>query len=266
MATAGSTYLFNNAASQAHLQMMLLAEILDGHTDEVLAEIGAGDDAHWRCLELGPGAGSVAATLLEVFDAEHVVAIDKDPRHIAARAGLEIQAGDIVDAELGDSRYDLIHARLLFMHLPQREQVLTRAIAALKPGGLIVVSDWDCTHPDELLLTGGDELRDAFGSFQNALLTLGARLGMDAGWARRVPAVFAAAGLTDLGGLTYNRLWTGGQPGMQLHACNSRQLHRPLLDAGVSLPQLELLRDGMQDPQVLGYLYPMYTTVGRRPS
>jgi SAM-dependent methyltransferase len=262
--TVSSSYMFDNATADAERQVELLAGILDGHTEEVLSALDI--DTHWQCLDLGSGGGSVAALLAGPFGVEHVVAIDQDPRYIEQREGLEIRQADIMTADLGESVFDLIHARLLFMHLPEREQLLRRAVAALKPGGLIVVSDWDCTHLDEmLLLTGNDELRDAFGAFQHGLISLGERRGMDAAWARRIPAAFAAQGLTDLGALVYNKLWHGGQPGMQLHACNSRQLQEPLLDTGVTMRQLDVLRAGMEDPQVIGYTYPMYTAVGRRP-
>jgi hypothetical protein len=50
-----------------------------------------------------------------------------------------------------------------------------------------------------------------------------------------------------------------------LHACNSRQLQEPLLAAGLAESQLNLLRAAMENPQVIGYHYPMYTAVGRRP-
>ncbi|MEU4244256.1 class I SAM-dependent methyltransferase [Actinoplanes sp. NPDC026619] len=258
-----STYMFDNSTEDAERQVELLGQILDGHTETVLAGLDIQID--WQCLDLGSGGGTVAGLLTDQFGADRVVAIDQDPRHIHPRDGLEIRTSDVMDADLGDGVYDLIHARLLFMHLPQREQLLHRAITALKPGGLLVISDWDCTHLDEMLLTGRDELRDAFRAFQQALISLGARRGMDAGWARGIPAVFAAAGLTDISGLVHNQLWRGGQPGMQLHACNSRQKQKSLLGAGVTMRQLDVLRDGMDDPEVLGYTYPMYTAAGRRP-
>jgi len=261
--TVSSGYLFDNSTEDAERQVELLAEILDGHTETVLSDLDINTD--WQCLDLGSGGGSVAGLLAGPFGVEHVVAIDEDPRYIEQREGLEIRQSDVMDTVLGTDVYDLIHARLLFMHLPQREHLLHRAVTALKPGGLIVVSDWDCTHLDEMLLTDDEELRDAFLAFQNGLITLGERRGMDAAWARRIPAAFAAAGLSDIGALVYNQLWRGGQPGMQLHACNSRQLQEPLLDAGITMHQLDVLREGMQDPRVIGYTYPMYTAIGRRP-
>jgi SAM-dependent methyltransferase len=39
--------------------------------------------------------------------------------------------------------FDLVHARLVLCHLPEREQVLQRIMAALKPGGWIVIEDAD---------------------------------------------------------------------------------------------------------------------------
>lgn len=268
---APGNYLFNNATPDAELQVQLLAEILDGHTETVLSDLDI--DTSWRCLDLGSGGGSIAGMLAGPFGVEHVVAIDQDPRYVEQRQGLEIRQADLLHTDLGTEVYDLIHARLLFMHVPQnddqeqfdRAELLDRTINALKPGGVLVVSDWDCTHLNDMLLTGTSELREAFLAFQNALIALGVRRGMDPAWARHIPAAFTAEGLADVRGLVHNQLWRGGQPGMQLHACNSRQLQEPLLDTGVTMRQLQVLRDGMENPEVIGWTYPMYTTVGHRP-
>jgi 2-polyprenyl-3-methyl-5-hydroxy-6-metoxy-1,4-benzoquinol methylase len=44
--------------------------------------------------------------------------------------------------ELPAGRYDLIHARLVLSHLPQRRDVLARLVQALRPGGWLVVEDF----------------------------------------------------------------------------------------------------------------------------
>src|SRR3546814_16046084 len=49
-----------------------------------------------------------------------------------------------VDADpFDDNGYDLIHARLVLEHLPQREAVVAKLAAALRPGGWLVVQDYD---------------------------------------------------------------------------------------------------------------------------
>jgi SAM-dependent methyltransferase len=40
-------------------------------------------------------------------------------------------------------RYDLVHARLVLEHLPQRDAVLRSMAAALRPGGWLLVEDFD---------------------------------------------------------------------------------------------------------------------------
>ena len=160
--------------------------------------------------------------------------------------------------------YDLVHARLLFMHLPHREQLLRRAVAALKPGGIIVVSDWDCTHLDEMLLRGPAELADAFLTFQTTLVELAVANGASESWARRIPLAMHEAGLVDVHAETHNRLWAGGEAGCLLHASNSRQMQAVLLGRGMTTAQLTVLRDGMDDPHTLAWSYPMVTAVGRR--
>jgi branched-subunit amino acid ABC-type transport system permease component/precorrin-6B methylase 2 len=256
-------YLFDNATPEAARQVRLLAAILDPHTQDVLLNLDL--DPAWTALELGAGAGTIAHFLAYEAGLGSVVAIDANPQHIESDERITVRREDVVNADLGDSRFGLIHARLLFMHLPQRERLLKRCVAALKPGGYLVISDWDCTRLDDMLLSASPQLREAFLAFQTALIAGGQRLGMDPAWARRIPAAMLTAGLSAVETVAHNQLWTGGQPGMHLHASNSRQLESALLAAGMTARQLDVLREGMEDPQVNGYSYLMYTAVARRP-
>lgn len=261
--TNPARYTFDNAAPQARRQIRLLAEILDPHTTDVLTR--AGVQPGWRCLDLGAGAGTITSWLAgQVGPTGSVVAVDVDPRHIEAADRIEVRAQDITTAELGDDEFDLIHARLLLMHLPHREDLVHRLASALKPGGLLVVSDWDCSHLDDMLLRSGDDVADAFLAFQHGLVGLGIDNGMDPAWARRIPRVLDEAGLQDIEAETYNRIWTGGEAGCLLHACNSHQLEQALLGRGVTVSQLAVLRAAMDDWYTLAWSYPMVTAVGRR--
>jgi SAM-dependent methyltransferase len=256
-------YLFDNANTEAARQLPLLAAMFDPHTINVLD--GLDLDYGAPALDLGAGAGTIASYLAHGCELRRVVALDANARHIKPDDRIEIREANVLDADLGEGVYGLIHARLLFMHLPDREELLQRAVAALKPGGILVISDWDCTRPGDMLLTASPRLRDAFHAFQYALIAGGKAVGMDPGWAHRLPAAMLTAGLTEVDAQIDNRFWTGGQPGMQLHASNSRQLETKLLAVGINREQLQTLRDGMQDPEVNGYSYDMVTAVGRRP-
>jgi SAM-dependent methyltransferase len=258
-----SCYTFANADAQGPHQLGLLADILDGHSTYVLARTGVA--AGWRCLDVGPGAGTVTAWLAElVRPGGHVTALDLDPRHIRAADNITVRQGDVRIIDLPDSFYDLIHIRLLLVHLAERLMVLDLLIAALKPGGVLVVSDWDATGRDLLLHAPSPAAADAFDAFHSAFLGVLTDNGADLGWARRAPLAMRAAGLVDIETVSHNRLWTGGQSGCLLHASNALQLHDALLTRGVTATQLDLLHEAMVDPDTLAYCYEMFTTVGHR--
>jgi SAM-dependent methyltransferase len=260
---AATTYLFDNSTQAAAQQVKLLAETLDPHTQFALCDLDVPSDG--TCLDLGAGGGSIADFMAHhVVPHGTVVALDADPRHITQRERLSVRAEDVMDADLEQAQFDLIHARLLFMHLPGRLDLLKRAVDALKPDGVLVLSDWDCTRPETMLVRAGDAQKEAFLAFQQALIGAGTAIGMDAGWAHQLPLALIDAGLEEVEAATFNQFWRGGEAGMQLHACNSHQKQAALLDAGMTEAQLRTLRDAMQDPAVGGYTYEMVTAVGRR--
>ncbi|MET7397368.1 methyltransferase domain-containing protein [Dactylosporangium sp. NPDC005572] len=256
-------YMFDNATDEAARQVELLAGILDPHTTEVLDRLGVRPG--WRALEIGPGAGTIVAQLARrVGPTGKVVTVDLDPRHVRPAPGVEIVTGDIRTVELEPGSFDLIHARLVLMHLPDREELLARLVGLLKPGGVIVVSDWDCTWRD-MLIDAPPAVREAFTRFQTVLTDIAEEHGVDPSWAREAPAAMQRAGLVDVAATAYTPLCRGGEPGLLLHASNSRQREAALLAGGMTAQALETLRVGMTDPAALGFAYLMFTSVGRRP-
>ncbi len=185
---------------------------------------------------------------------------------MVARDGMTVVAGDVNTTDLGRDRYDLIHARFLFMHLPRRERVLERAVAALKPGGVLVVTDCDASRRGDMLVVAPDPVAEVFTAFQDALTGIGVGNGMDPAWARRIPAAMRDAGLVDVSARVTNRLWAGGEAGMLLHDSISRQVEDGLLARGMDLAALTALREAMHDPDVWAYSWPVYTGVGVRPT
>jgi ubiquinone/menaquinone biosynthesis C-methylase UbiE len=142
-----SQYIFANAAEQARQRFQSLEELYDPRTVHFLEATGVGPG--WRCLEVGAGGGSIAAWLADrVGSSGHVLVTDIDPRHLDALAeagwpNVEVQRHDVGQDPLPAATFDLVHARLVLIHVPQREAALARLVAALKPGGWIVVEDFD---------------------------------------------------------------------------------------------------------------------------
>jgi SAM-dependent methyltransferase len=260
-----SRYTFPTSDEQGLHQLRLLGLILDDHSTDVL--VRAGIEPGWQVLDVGAGAGTVTMWLArEVGPSGHVTALDLDPRFTEDSVDtITVRQGDVRTATLPMDHYDLIHIRLVLVHLAEREQVLDRLVAALKPGGRLVVSDWDATRHDWLLRAPSPAHAEAFDAFQTGLLAILEANGADPGWARRAPLAMQAAGLVDVETVIHNRSWKGCEPGCLLHEANSRLLHDALLARGVTVEQLDRLGEAMRHPDTLAYCYSMFTTVGRRP-
>jgi SAM-dependent methyltransferase len=140
----GTSYVFDNAATQTPARFAALATIFDPGTVRHLMTIGVADG--WHCLEVGGGGGSIASWLCDrVGPTGRVIATDIDTRFLETldKNNLEVLRHDLVTDPLPQGRFDLVHTRLVLMHLPEREQVLARLAAALKPGGWLVAEEFD---------------------------------------------------------------------------------------------------------------------------
>jgi len=121
-----------------------LSALFDATTQRHLADRGVGPG--WHCLEVGGGGGSVARWLGErVGPAGRVLATDVDTWSLESigLANIEVRCHDITRDSLPERAFDLIHARMVLMHLPARDQVLLRLASALKPGGWLVCEEFD---------------------------------------------------------------------------------------------------------------------------
>lgn len=104
-----------------------------------------------RLLELGAGSGRLAIELKRQHPDVELCAVDTDhailqiARRNAARAGVDIafQHGDMTcPSELGT--FDRVYSTMVFHHLQPaaKQQALTTACRALRPGGSFVVADF----------------------------------------------------------------------------------------------------------------------------
>lgn len=138
------SYVYDNADPLEQERLASLEANMDPPTFSVLTQIGVA--AGWRCWEVGGGAGSVSRWLAERADAAgsgRVLATDVDLTLLEEHAGpgVEVRAHDVVSDPLPDEQFDLVHARLVLEHIPQRDDVLRRLASVLAPGGWLVVED-----------------------------------------------------------------------------------------------------------------------------
>jgi SAM-dependent methyltransferase len=102
-----------------------------------------------RVLDLGTGLGHVAFQVADLLDpGGSVLGVDQAERllEIAERR----RAAENIGFVRADARsfsasepFDAIVARLLLFHLPDREEVLRRQLVALRPGGTMVLVEFD---------------------------------------------------------------------------------------------------------------------------
>jgi SAM-dependent methyltransferase len=178
---------------QEHERLLTLARARDPMTRRVLGEIGVGPG--WACCDVGSGAGTVAAWLAgQVGPTGRVVSIDVDVRFQPPSAGVvEVRVADVIRDPVGDAEFDLVHARAVLQHLEQREAVLDGFIAAIRPGGWVVVTDSDWIQFD------AQPLPEPFGELSRLLRASSERVhGHDGTWGRRLVPAFQARGLVDV--------------------------------------------------------------------
>jgi SAM-dependent methyltransferase len=150
----------------------------------------------WRCLDVGAGTGSVAELLADrVGEAGRVLAVDLDVRFLEplARPPLDVLRADVRSDSL-PAGFDLVHARLVLEHLPERSSVLGTMVGAARPGGWVLVEDFDWSTAGAV-----DPPSELHQKVVGALRAFFAAHGYDAKLGRRLPRMLQGAGLTDVG-------------------------------------------------------------------
>jgi len=134
-------YVYDQSFTEERARLAGMEAQWDAGTFRHLNGLGLAADA--ACWEIGGGAGSVAAWLAE--RAGQVLVTDIEPQFVEPLAGgnVSVERHDVVNDPLPETKFDLIHARLVLEHLPQRDQVLDRLVDALRPGGCLLIEDYD---------------------------------------------------------------------------------------------------------------------------
>lgn len=266
-----SGYIFDNAAERETEQRFgSLAALYDTRTIRFLEATGIG--AGWHCLELGAGGGSIATWLADqVGDTGHVTATDIDPRFLTAlqamgRPNIAVLRHDVTVDPLPETDFDLIHARLVFIHLSSAHEVIGRLVTALKPGGWLIVEDFDPTLVGERTYSSTDptDAAIALRAFA-ALEQLRASRGVAPGWGRNLYRTFCALGLTAVGLDGQLAAHPGGSAGARLFQANFAQIRSTAIDGGlITAVELDRMVALLDDPDFAISTPVMCTAWGRR--
>nr|WP_246324833.1 methyltransferase domain-containing protein [Petropleomorpha daqingensis] len=221
----------DNQARQAVDRFGALSALFDPVTFRHVDALGIGPGG--RCWEVGAGGPSVPDGLADrVRPGGRVLATDLDTRWLDGRTGpsVEVARHDVVTDDPPDGGFDLVHARLVLLHLPAREEALRRMISALRPGGWLLVEDYDVSLqplicPDAV--TSDHRLANAVkAAFRQLLVDRGA----DTELGRKLPRLLREAGLTEVRADAYFPL---AVPAVAvLEAANVRQVRDALVERG----------------------------------
>jgi SAM-dependent methyltransferase len=173
---------WDRLAEQHALWAPTLLDDLELAPGSHVVEVGCGNGVLLRALADAVGPGGRA------------VGLDRDPRAAlearrnAPQSWVEVRAGDVQSADLGDG-YDLAVARWVLSFVPEPGLAVARMGAALAPGGRLVAQDYlhDCMR----VFPERPEVARVIDAFRAAYRDTGGDLWV----AGRLPGLLAAAGL-----------------------------------------------------------------------
>lgn len=258
-------YVFTSAEDQLELTRLLAIEREFDPTSRRRLH-AAGLTTGWRCLEVGPGAGSLLQWMGErVGPSGHVVALDLSTKFLSGRHPdhVEIQQGDIRTASLPQGSFDLVHARYVLIHVPDYEIALSKMLAALRPGGWIVLEEPDFSASRGI--AGEAAQLAAMQHINHAIHLMYESRGMDDALGRKLLPLLQTRGLCDLSMENDAPVSAGGSGLAKMMAMSARQLRDKYLATGV-VSETDLQRYGQlaEDPQSRAVYYATVAVTGQK--
>lgn len=256
-------YIFDTGSDQGHVQVSHLSELYDGVTRARLER--AGISTGQRCLEVGAGNGSIARMLArEVGPSGHVVAADIETSGLEPSDGVTIVRHDLNHGVPPGGPFDLIHARLVLMHLSRRVELLGTLVDALEPGGRIVLGDFGEQLPRALDAPSDEDAELVDRIVRMGMQDLAPKVGMSVSWAENLAATLQSAGLKDIDLQRISRTCDGGTSGCLVLRSYLLQLEAPLRKMGVTLDELTRFAALMTDPQMRISFYELIYVSGQK--
>jgi protein-L-isoaspartate O-methyltransferase len=256
-------YTFDNDEPTASEMLGALGATLDEFTTARLLKAGVAPGA--RCLEVGAGAGTIAVWLADqVGPTGTVVATDLKPQHVPSRPGLTVLEHNVVTDPLPGGPYDVIHARAVLQHLPQRHEVLAKLAAALAPGGTLVIEELEAGWGRSLLTTPHPRADEILMAYEKALVKVLVASGNDQTWNRKVHGAMRDLGLEGVDTQGWQGSFAGGTGACLLVYAASAELRDKLVEAGMDPEDLETMRQLVLDPRLVMRGILLLSTIGRK--
>ncbi|MFC6006243.1 methyltransferase domain-containing protein [Angustibacter luteus] len=264
------TYVYRQSWEQERARLEGLSEQFDAGTFRHLQDLGV--TAGWRCWEVGAGGGSVATWLADVVGPSgHVLVTDIDTRFVDELADdhVEVRRHDVSEDDVPHAEFDLVHARAVLEHVPQRERTLRRLVTALRPGGVLLLEDvvFGGTHlalvqPLFVPAASAGVLSRAMAAVAGAFRAAGA----DPEYGLLLPERLTDAGLVDVQAELSTLLIRGGSLDAQFYRLSLAQLSDRMIASGLLDPvEASALDEMLSDQDTHWPSIGMLSAWGRRP-
>lgn len=258
------SYLLPNRRPGTGRRLAALAQVFDPVSQRLAREVGLTEG--WRVWEVGAGGPSLPAWFsAQVGEQGRVLATDVDTSWlVGGTSGFEVLEHDVAAEPAPAGGFDLVHARLVLVHLPRRDQALAAMVGALRPGGWLIVEDAD---PSLQPLACPDEHGPAerlANRLKDAFRTLMAERHADLAFGRTLPARLRAAGLYQVRAMGHFPF--GGAACNMLERTTVEQVRQQLVDRGLATEdEVECHLAAVDRGALVLTTAPMISAVGRRP-
>jgi SAM-dependent methyltransferase len=188
------------ASTPEKQRLLKQCELFEPEARWMLDHIGVGQD--WWTIDVGCGPLGILDLLREYTGpGAEVIGLERDPemlkfgRELMAERGLDsvrLIEGDARHTGLPPSSFDLAHARLLLVNVPDPEEVVAEMVNIARPGGWVALEEvdwisWIC-----------DPIHPAWTRLLEINAAIWRARGMDVNIGRRLPRMLQQTGLTDI--------------------------------------------------------------------
>ncbi len=174
--------------------------------------------ASWLAGQVGP-RGRVLATDIDTGW------LDGDPAYEVLRHDVGLEPPPA-------GPFDLVHARLVLVHVPQRDEALAAMVSVLRPGGWLVLEEADPALQPLVCLDESGPAQALANRLKTGFRRLMTQRGVDLAYGRTLPRHLRAAGLVDVAADAYFPIT--GSACHELERATVEQIRGLLVDSGIA--------------------------------